>query len=39
LESKGTREGWLEKVFRAGLDPQRIVVPIIIIIIMITKTA
>jgi hypothetical protein len=25
------RAGWLEKVFRTGQDPQRIVVPIIII--------
>jgi hypothetical protein len=33
LESKGTRVGWLEKVFRVGQDPQRVVVPIIIIII------
>jgi hypothetical protein len=35
LESKGTREGWLEKVFRAGEDPRRVVVLIIIIIIII----
>jgi hypothetical protein len=35
LESKGTREGWLEKAFREGQDPQRVVVPIIIIIIII----
>jgi hypothetical protein len=32
LENKGTRTGWLEKVFRAGQDPQRIVVPLIIVI-------
>jgi heme/copper-type cytochrome/quinol oxidase subunit 2 len=35
LETKGTREGWLEIVFRAGQDPQRVVVLIIIIIIVI----
>jgi hypothetical protein len=29
-----TRTGWLENVFRAGQDPQRVVVPIIIIIII-----
>jgi hypothetical protein len=35
LESKGTRERWLEKGFRAGQGPHRVVVPIIIIIIII----
>jgi hypothetical protein len=35
LENKGTRAGLLEKVSRAGQDPQRAVVPIIIIIIII----
>jgi hypothetical protein len=40
LESKGTREGWLQKVFKAGQDPRRVVVPIIIIIIIVpTKDA
>jgi hypothetical protein len=34
LESKGTREGWLEKVLKAGQDRQRVLVPIIIIIII-----
>jgi hypothetical protein len=33
-ENKGTRAGWLEKVFRAGQGSQRFVVPIIIIIII-----
>jgi hypothetical protein len=33
LENRGARTGWLEKVFRAGQVPQRVVVPIIIIII------
>jgi hypothetical protein len=35
LESKGTREEWLEKVLKAGQDPQRVVMLIIIIIIII----
>jgi hypothetical protein len=35
LENKGSSGGWLEKAFRAGQDPQRVVVPIIIIIIII----
>jgi hypothetical protein len=37
LESKGTREGWVEKVFRAGQNPQSVVVPIIIKIISKSK--
>jgi hypothetical protein len=35
LESKGTREGWLGKIFRGGQGPQGVAVPIIIIIVII----
>jgi hypothetical protein len=31
LESKGSSEGWVEKVYRADQDPQRVLMPIIII--------
>jgi hypothetical protein len=34
-KNKDTRTGWLEKVFRAGQDAQRAVVPIKIIIVII----
>jgi hypothetical protein len=31
LRNLGVGEGWLEKVFRAGQDPQRVLMPIIIL--------
>jgi hypothetical protein len=32
IRNKDTIAGWLEKVFRAGQDPQRVVVPIITLV-------